>query len=155
VADPVPERLVIRPAGPDDIPRLVELLVGGALLETEDAGNLAPYRRALHEILATWGNDVIVAELDGQAIGMCQLIFFRHLQSRGGLCAEVESMHVDDRFRSRGVGGRLLEEALARAREAGCYRVQLTSNKARVRAHEFYRRHGFVATHEGFKHDFS
>ena len=29
--------------------------------------------------------------------------------------------------------------------------VQLTSNKSRTAAHRFYERHGFAATHEGFK----
>jgi hypothetical protein len=29
--------------------------------------------------------------------------------------------------------------------------VQLTSNKARTRAHRFYERLGFVSSHEGFK----
>jgi hypothetical protein len=29
--------------------------------------------------------------------------------------------------------------------------VQLTTDKGRLGAHRFYRRHGFVASHEGFK----
>jgi GNAT superfamily N-acetyltransferase len=37
------------------------------------------------------------------------------------------------------------------ARERGCYRVQLTSNKQRGDAHRFYERNGFSATHQGFK----
>lgn len=40
---------------------------------------------------------------------------------------------------------------MAEARKAGCFRLQLTSNKARTRAHAFYARLGFVASHEGFK----
>ena len=40
---------------------------------------------------------------------------------------------------------------MARARAAGCYRIQLTSNKVRSDAHRFYLRHGFVNSHEGFK----
>jgi len=153
VRESVPEGLRIRSGGPDDVPRLVALLVGGALLESEDAEDFGPYRRAMQEIVSTAGNEVIVAEANGRVIGMCQLIIFRHIQNQGGLCAEVESMYVDDRFRSQGVGSRLLDEAVARARRADCYRVQLTSNKVRALAHEFYRRNAFVATHEGFKRD--
>jgi ribosomal protein S18 acetylase RimI-like enzyme len=82
---------------------------------------------------------------------MCQLIMFRHLQERGGRCAEIESVHVDERYRSAGIGGALLEAAVERSAAAGCYRVQLTSNKSRTAAHRFYERHGFAATHEGFK----
>ena len=82
---------------------------------------------------------------------MCQLITFRHLQERGGRCAEIESVHVDESLRSSGIGGALVEAAVERAAAAGCYRVQLTSNKARTAAHRFYVRHGFEASHEGFK----
>jgi GNAT superfamily N-acetyltransferase len=43
--------------------------------------------------------------------------------------------------------------ALAMARERGCYKLTLTSNKARKDAHRFYERLGFEATHEGFRMD--
>ena len=89
--------------------------------------------------------------MGGRVVGFCQLIVFRHLQGGGGLSAEIESLHVDQHLRSRGVGGALLEAAVAHAAAAGCYRVQLTSNKQRTRAHRFYVRHGFAQSHEGFK----
>jgi GNAT superfamily N-acetyltransferase len=94
---------------------------------------------------------VLVAEVDGEVAGVCQLVVFRHLQARGGRCAELESLHVDPARRSQGIGGALLEAAVARAAALGCYRVQLTSNKARTDAQRFYARHGFVASHEGYK----
>lgn len=70
---------------------------------------------------------------------------------RGGLCAEIESVHVHPDHRGGGVGGALIHDAVARARALGCYRVQLTSNTARPDAHRFYERLGFVPSHIGFK----
>ena len=87
----------------------------------------------------------------GEVVGVCQLIVFRHLQARGGLCAEVESVHVHPDHRGAGIGAALLHEAMERARALGCYRVQLTSNTARPDAHRFYERLGFVPSHVGFK----
>jgi GNAT superfamily N-acetyltransferase len=116
----------------------------------EDATDPAPYRAALAEI-AQGPGAVLVAEFDGQVVGVCQLIVFRHLQTRGGLCAEVESVHVHPDHRGRGIGGVLLRAAVQRARELGCYRVQLTSNNARPEAHRFYERLGFEPSHRGFK----
>ena len=125
---------------------LVGLLAAGALGPTDDdPATSTPYRAALGDIAATPGTDVLVAELDGEVVGMCQLITFRHLQHRGGRCAEIESMHVRPDLRGDGVGGVLLEAAVEAARAAGCYRVQLTSNAARADAHRFYERHGFAS----------
>jgi GNAT superfamily N-acetyltransferase len=143
--------IVVRAARPDDLPRLIELLAAGTLRSGEDPANPAPYGRALDEIAATEGCEVLVADDNGTVIGVCQLITFRHLQERGGRCAEIESMHVDERRRGAGIGGQLIDAAVARAEALGCYRVQLTSNKARGDAHRFYERHGFEASHEGFK----
>lgn len=146
------EQVLIRSATPKDANRLIVLLDHGALEDRkEDPSDLNPYVVALAEIEATGGSDVLVAELDGQVVGVCQLIMFRHLQRRGGLCAEIESMHVHPDFRGRGIGGQLLDAVVETAKRAGCYRVQLTSNLQRSDAHRFYRRHGFMASHVGFK----
>ena len=142
----------IRTARPDDVGRLVTLLAHGSLVEgQEDPADLGPYQAALEEITATPGCDVLVAEVGGEVVGTCQLVTFRHLQAGGGRCAEIESVHVHPDWRSRGIGGVLLEAAVARAASAGCYRVQLTSNKARADAHRFYERHGFTPSHQGYK----
>jgi hypothetical protein len=41
--------------------------------------------------------------------------------------------------------------AIDEARRRGCALGQLTSNKLRTRAHDFYEDLGFDASHEGFK----
>lgn len=143
---------VIRPAAAADVPVLVRLLADDELSgDGEDPDALAPYERALEEISTTPTGELLVAEVDGEVVGMCQLVVFRHFQRGGGRCAEVESVHVRADCRSRGIGGALLEAAVARAVAAGCYRVQLTSNDRRPDAHRFYERHGFVPSHRGFK----
>jgi hypothetical protein len=45
----------------------------------------------------------------------------------------------------------MLSWAIAEAGRRGCIRVQLTSNVNRLRAHQFYERLGFRATHKGMK----
>jgi GNAT superfamily N-acetyltransferase len=141
----------VREATEEDIPRIVELLGHGSLVEgKEDPTELAPYEAALAEI-AQGPGEVMVAEVDGRVVGVCQLIVFRHLQNRGARCAEVESVHVHPDRRGHGIGGVLMRAAVQRARQLGCYRVQLTSNNARPEAHRFYERLGFEPSHRGFK----
>jgi GNAT superfamily N-acetyltransferase len=145
---------VMREANASDLRRMVELLtlgaVPGANDGAEDPADLGGYTSALAEIDATDGA-VLVAELDGEVVGVCQLIVFRHLQRRGGRCAEIESVHVHPEHRGSGIGSALLLYAIDRARGLGCYRVQLTSNVVRSDAHRFYERLGFTASHLGFK----
>lgn len=146
------EEVVVRSAHAGDVERLIWLLEQGALEgQKESASDPNTYLAALSDIQATDGNDLLVAESDGEVVGLCQLIVFRHLQRCGGLCAEIESLHVHPDSRGKGIGGHLLNKAVELARQAGCYRVQLTSNIARSDAHRFYERHGFVASHVGFK----
>jgi GNAT superfamily N-acetyltransferase len=149
------ERITIRSADLADVERLVELLEYGSLAdpsgEPENAPDIGRYRAALVEIQATPGNDVLVAEIAGEVVGTCQLVIFRHFQREGGLCCEIESVHVHPDFRSKGIGSQLMASAVDVARQAGCYRVQLTSNLRRPRAHQFYEREGFQPSHIGFK----
>jgi GNAT superfamily N-acetyltransferase len=146
-----PDGLTIRPARADDVGRLVALLALGAVEASPSvAADLAAYAAALHDIDAGPGA-LLVADLRGEAIGVCQLIVFRHLQHGGGLCAEVESVHVHPDHRGRGIGHDLMRAAIERARQLGCYGIQLTSNAVRTDAHRFYQSLGFTPSHVGFK----
>ena len=145
------EEVVVRQAQERDLDRVVELFELGSLVEgKEDRTDLGPYTAAFAEIGARPGG-LLVAETGGLVVGVCQLIVFRHLQASGGLCAEIESVHVHPERRGQGIGRRLMASAVDRARSLGCYRVQLTSNNERNEAHRFYESLGFKATHQGFK----
>ena len=145
-------QLYVRDALESDVAQLVDLLLGGRVADTPDDGHHeADYVDAIREIDRTDGSYLLVGELAGRIVGMLQLVTFRHLQHRGGRCAEIESMHVAADDRSTGIGGRMIEHAIGRARDLGCYRIQLTSRVERESAHRFYAEHGFEATHVGFK----
>jgi GNAT superfamily N-acetyltransferase len=148
---PLFETVVVRPGRPEDLARVVELFeLGGLAPGKEDVTDVARYDAAWADIAAGPGG-IMVAELEGEVVGALQLIVMQHLQNKGGLCAEVESVHVHPDFRGHGIGRVLMQTAIDRARDLGCYRVQLTSNSERVRAHAFYAALGFVPSHRGFK----
>lgn len=144
--------LAIRRARRDDVPALVALYaddVHGAARETPD--DLAPYYAAFDAMAAEPHQELVVAEQEGRVVGTLQLTFIRQLSGRGGTVAQLEAVRIARDLRGRGLGGELLAWAIARARAAGCRRVQLTTNKSRVDAQRFYARLGFVASHEGMK----
>jgi ribosomal protein S18 acetylase RimI-like enzyme len=109
------------------------------------------YRDAFDAMQAQGGNDCLLAELDGEIAGCLQLTVIPGLSRRGMRRAQIEGVRVDARFRGRGVGAALFHHAIARARDAGCGLVQLTTDKARPEALRFYERLGFAASHEGMK----
>ena len=97
-------------------------------------------------------NELIIVETaDGEVTGMLQLTFIPYLTYRGGWRALIEGVRVATPLRSHGVGRRLFEWAIGRAREQGCHLIQLTSDKARPDAIRFYESLGFVASHAGMK----
>lgn len=143
--------VVIRPIERGDVRAASLVIQGGANFpDDEHEDDVDAYWSAVTETRARRG-EVLVAEVDGQVVGVLQVLVFQHFQHTGGWCAELESVHVRHDLRGNGIGAELLAAAEDVARLAGCYRVQLTSRKFRVDAHRFYLAHGYEATSEGFK----
>jgi GNAT superfamily N-acetyltransferase len=146
--------VAIRPAKRGDLLAIINLFADDELHvplgPTPEALNDGPYE-AFDAIVQDPNNRVYVAEAGGEVVGTFQLTFIRQLSYGGCLVAQVESVHVHSHARSRGVGQAMLEWAIAEARRRGALRIQLTSNLRRSRAHRFYERLGFRATHQGMK----
>ena len=146
--------LSFRRARPDDVPAIVRMLADdplGAKRERYETPLPNSYVEAFRAIDRDANNELIVACQDGGVVGVLQLTFIPYLTYQGGWRALVESVRVDSRARSQGLGKALLEWAIARARERGCVMVQLTTDKTRAEAKRFYEGLGFVASHEGMK----
>lgn len=109
------------------------------------------YYRAFEAIAQDPNNELIVAEADGIVVGVLQMTFIPGMTYQGGWRALMEGVHVAAPVRSQGIGRRLFQWAIERARQKGCRLLQLTSDKSRPDAIRFYQRLGFVASHEGLK----
>lgn len=144
----------IRVARREDIPAIVRLLADDALGATrEEATDPLPaaYGEAFDAIVAQRGNEVLVAEAEGAVVGCLQLTIIPGLSRRGMARGQIEAVRVARGQRGRGIGERLVRDAIERARAAGCGLVQLTTDRARPDAHRFYERLGFTASHVGMK----
>jgi GNAT superfamily N-acetyltransferase len=143
---------VFREARARDLPAIVAMLADDDLGRgREDPNALAHYSLVLGQIEGDIRNRIIVAERDGTVIGCLQLTFIRGLSRQGALRGLIEGVRVASLARGGGIGEALVGHAIEVSRNAGCTLVQLTSDKRRERAHAFYKRLGFVASHEGFK----
>jgi len=144
--------VTLRRARRGDLPALLALQRDDALSLADDPAEPEPaHADAFDEISASPTSELWVAEENGKVVGSFQLDFLRRFSRRGGRVMEIESVHVHGSARGRGLGAAMMRFALERARERGCARVQLTSQKRRVDAHRFYERLGFAPSHLGFK----
>ena len=145
----------LRTARREDVPALVSLLAADQLGVSRDgirdAADLAAYTAAFEAIDADPAHLLIVAESDGEVVGTLQLSILPGLARRGALRAQVEAVRVAENRRGSGLGAAMMGWAIDEARRRGCALVQLTTDKARGDAHRFYRRLGFVASHDGMK----
>lgn len=112
------------------------------------------YYEAFEAIDRDPNHELIVGELDARVVAALQLTCIPDLSRRGSWRAVIEGVRVDSSLRSGGIGRKLVEWAIDRAREKGCGLVQLTSDKRRRDAIRFYESLGFVASHEGMKLEF-
>ena len=113
------------------------------------------YAAALDRILTDRGNELLVAaraSSPGEVVGTFQLTLIPGMARRGSTRLLVEAVRVSSAERSSGIGSALMRWTTDVAAPAlGASLVQLTSDAARVDAHRFYRRLGFVDSHVGFK----
>ena len=144
----------VRDAREADLPRLVELLAQlspATPLEVEATPPLSSERQAFAQIQADPRQRLLVVEAEGLVLGSAVLIIVPNLSHQGRPYAIAENVVIDASQRGAGHGELLMRYIVGEAREAGCYKLSLTSNKERKDAHRFYERLGFRATHEGYR----
>lgn len=92
-----------------------------------------------------------VAEDEGVLVGCLQLTFVPGLSRLGMLRGQVEGVRIARDKRAKGLGRMMVAWAIEECRKRGCGLVQLTTDKSRTEAYQFYKALGFTASHEGMK----
>lgn len=141
VSPPAPTPFA-RPAEVTDVPALTRLLeqLGHPCSEEQLRARLGfgpPDRR------------VIVAELDGEVVGLAVLELLHPLH-HGAPEAVLTALVTEANARHRGVARVLLADASRRARQSGASKLYLRCHRRRDDAHAFYRGQGFEETHLTF-----
>lgn len=138
----------------EDLNSIIDLLADdelGAHREITGKEPAASYRQAFAAIQQDPNNELLVAEYKQKVVAVLQLTLTPNLSHQGIWRATIEGVRVASQLRSHGLGTRLMEMAIDRARQHGCRLVQLTSNSQRDSAIRFYERLGFEHTHAGMK----
>jgi ribosomal protein S18 acetylase RimI-like enzyme len=83
-----------------------------------------------------------------EVLGTYALLIMHNLAHQGTPSAIVEDVVVSADCQGQGIGQQMMQHAQQQARAAACYKLVLSSNQKRERAHAFYeslgfQRHGF------------
>ena len=146
--------VTFRNATVKDLSEIVRMLADDVFgRERERYENPLPesYLKAFASIDADGNNELIVACLGEDIVGVQQITFTPYITHQGGWRATIEGVRTASSERGKGIGSKLILYAIERAKERGCHIIQLTTDKKREETLRFYERLGFKATHEGMK----
>lgn len=141
LAEPM-EHSFIEPAELNDLPSLLVLY---AQLHPYDPP-LDPTHAALvwSRLIRSEETTVLVARLGDAVVGTCTLTVVPNLTRGGRAYAIIENVVTDAAERRRGIGRALLDAAVRRAWDVGCYKATLATGSKRSETIRFYESAGFV-----------
>ncbi|MBO0331836.1 GNAT family N-acetyltransferase [Muricauda sp. CAU 1631] len=144
-----------RRATQKDVLAIVEMIADDALGKTRENFQIPlpeEYYTAFENINKDTNQELIMVENDNsEIIGTLQLSFIQYLTYRGGIRAQIEAVRIHKNQRGSGMGTKMFEWAIERAKERGAHLLQLTTDKKRPDAIRFYENLGFRASHQGMK----
>ena len=144
-----------RKASKDDLYFIVQMLADDELgSQRENFRDPLPasYLSAFKNIVSDPNQELIVVENNQKdVVGTFQLTFIPYLTYQGGIRAQIEAVRIRKDQRGKGLGTKMFKWAIKRAKERGAHVIQLTTDKKRPKALNFYESLGFVASHEGMK----
>jgi len=128
------QQVTIRPFEPGDIPALLDI-------EKECFEHLWRYDAVAFTDIADTHPYFVVAELDGKVVGYQ----FNALDSETGYLVRIA---VHPSFGSRGIGARLMAEAIHFFEDAQVQRILLNTQDDNTYAHRLYEWFGFIRTQQ-------
>ncbi len=130
----------VREAQAGDAPHVVRLI---ADLARADSENSPITERYVNQYLSASGSCLLVAEVEGQVVGLLSYSVRPNLfhAADSGL---IEELIVAEDRRGGGIGSALLSETLRRLESMGCAEVSVSTMPDNEGARRFYRSHGLV-----------
>jgi ribosomal protein S18 acetylase RimI-like enzyme len=152
------EDITIRAATADDAAALAEFaerVFDEVFSPGNDEGDMASYmteafgpRQQRAEITEPGAIMLVAEDATGALAGYLHITASRTPACVTAPAVELKRLYVDPRRHSRGLGKRLLDDGIARAKAAGATRLWLGVWEHNVRAQKFYQREGFTRAGE-------
>ncbi|MDO9251967.1 MAG: GNAT family N-acetyltransferase [Hydrogenophaga sp.] len=137
--------LLIREATEADLPGVLALY-GQSGLDNDAVLTVAQAREVFQQFARYPSYRLFVAcepAFPDSVIATYALLVMHNLAHCGAPSAIAEDVVVHPQRQGLGIGRQLMAHAIEQAREAGCYKLALSSNARRQAAHTFYESLGF------------
>lgn len=126
----------------EDLPAILDLYAqpeidDGRKLPLEEA------KRIFAHIQSYPSYRIYVAKSEGKICGTFALLIMDNLGHLGSPSGIVEDVAVDPAHQGQGIGKAMMEFARRQCQAMGCYKLALSSNLKRKKAHDFYLSLGF------------
>ena len=138
----------------NDVGTIVNLLLEDELGKTRESTNTVldqRYITAFHKIDIDQNQYLMIVENGEEIVGTCHLTIMPSLTFSGKTRMQIEAVRILEKYRGHKIGEWMMNSAFEWAKANHVSMIQLTTNKKRPRAKQFYERLGFTATHEGMK----
>jgi N-acetylglutamate synthase-like GNAT family acetyltransferase len=148
------DTLKVRKATIDDLPKIIELLLEDDLGQARESDNIdvnQRYLRAFHKIESDANQYLMVIEDSLEIIATSHLTIMPSLTFMGSTRMQIEAVRVTEKYRGQKIGSFMFEQAFLYAKNNDVDIIQLTTNKKRLKAQNFYEKLGFEPSHEGMK----
>lgn len=113
---------------------------------------MEPFKKRFERVLEDNAYDCVVYEQEGKVVGMLTILYKIPLHHENDTM-EIVEFCVDQEYRSRGIGGELLQYTEKMATEKDLEQIELCSKITRHRAHDFYKNHAFEMIRYNFTKD--
>ncbi len=114
--------------------------------EDIDNGNVMSIgnAEAIFEKMESYPNyKIYIARYNDKIVGTFSLSIMDNIAHMGQSSGLVEDVVVEKSMRSKGIGRKMMKYAMEICRKNNCYKMSLSSNLIRERAHKFYEKLGF------------
>jgi GNAT superfamily N-acetyltransferase len=139
----------IRTANLEDVPLLIELY---AAMDGEPPLPNVIAEDIFAAIVKIPNYHIYLVFENHQAVGTFSLLHVPTMMHEGyHKYAILDAVTVPPQLRDRGVGKQMIKAAMELSQQAGCYKLMLSANLKRERAHQFYQSLGFEQHGWSFK----
>ncbi len=90
------------------------------------------YINAFEKINADQNQELTIVEMNGDKVATFHLTFIQYLTHQGGLRAQIEAVRTNSNFRGQGIGTKVFEYAINRAKKKGCILLQLDNRQKKT-----------------------